>query len=519
MSDQIESEFKLRALQPIEVAAVDAVLLELDVRCRHRERRQHVDTYLDDDAGSLRRLGVGLRLRASASTRRLNCKMRGAIEGSLHVRRELEAPWPHEQLPQRAADLPDELRDALQPSLLERPLHPVQALHVTREVRVLVEDGADVCELAVDAVEARANRRTATFQEVELEVLDDVAASERVAHELRERLPVEFARDDKPTFAAALLGLDRRRVDTAAPTPDGTASLPVAQAAPRDVCAGLAAIRRGCAELDGDDAPERLRQLAAEVRRTRSLVRAFAPLWAEETTSRMLGHLGEVERTLGSLRDLDTVLELLPSALDALPPQLRATSEPAAGWIRRQRAAAGAELREQLQRGPLLAAIEALEHAALEPDPRSPIAAAAALELAPTLLHEATSELREQVDAIPEELPTEPLHRLRCAAAHARALAEHFAGLAGTDFDKSRRAIARVERRAGEACDHEVASERLLGWVHAAAAEHRDGAWLAATLGGLATAHAEEARATRARARRALQKLNRPKVWRRFPGS
>ena len=207
MSDQIESEFKLRALQPIEVAAVDALLLELDVPCRHRERRQHVDTYLDDERGSLRRLGIGLRLRASARARRLNCKMRGSVEGSLHVRRELEASWPHEQLPLRAVDLPCELREALQPIVQERALRVVQELHVTREVRVLVEDGVDACELAVDSVEARANRRTATFQEVELEVLDDLAASERVTHELRGRLPVEFARDDKPTFAAALLGL------------------------------------------------------------------------------------------------------------------------------------------------------------------------------------------------------------------------------------------------------------------------------------------------------------------------
>ena len=208
MSDQIESEFRLRARRRLEVAAVDAALLDLDAPCRLRTSRRHSDTYLDDSLGSLMRAGIGLRLRLHSSSRVLTCKLRRAMEGVLHVRRELEAPWRPDSLPELAGQLPEPLRGALQPLLDDRVLLPRQRLEVQRELRALTKSGSDLCELAIDSVEAIANDRTAEFQEIELEVIADVAANERLAHELRERLPVEFAGDDKPSHAAALLGIE-----------------------------------------------------------------------------------------------------------------------------------------------------------------------------------------------------------------------------------------------------------------------------------------------------------------------
>jgi len=210
MTDHIESEFKLRARAQLEVAVVDAALRELDVRCRQSATRRHVDTYLDDSAGSLLRAGVGLRLRAAGAERSLTCKLRGSIEGCLHVRRELEAPWPASTLPERADELPAPVRGALRALLGDRELRPHLRLEVRRDLRILTRADADLCELAIDTVTAIANDRAADFQELELEVRSGVEANERLAHELRQRLPVEFARDDKPTHAAALLGLEQR---------------------------------------------------------------------------------------------------------------------------------------------------------------------------------------------------------------------------------------------------------------------------------------------------------------------
>ena len=60
MADNIEIEFKLRATRPLEVAVVDATVRELGFGCRAVATSEHVDTYFDDNDGSLGRAGIGL---------------------------------------------------------------------------------------------------------------------------------------------------------------------------------------------------------------------------------------------------------------------------------------------------------------------------------------------------------------------------------------------------------------------------------------------------------------------------
>ena len=213
MTDEIESEFRLRARAPLEIAAVDAALREFDATCRASASARHVDTYLDDTRRSLLRAGVGLRLRERRGRCVITCKLRRALEGTLHVRREVEAAWSRGEPPREASELPDTLREARGEQISGHDLLPLLRLDVQRETRILTDDGRDVCELAIDAVAASANGRTAMFHELELEVLGDAATSERLAHQLRDRLPVEFARDDKPSHAAALLGLEVAPLD------------------------------------------------------------------------------------------------------------------------------------------------------------------------------------------------------------------------------------------------------------------------------------------------------------------
>ena len=519
MTDQTESEFKLRARRPLEIASVDATLRELGVGCRHSESLEHTDTYLDDEHGSLYRAGIGLRLREGRKGRRLTCKAKGTLEGGLHVRREVEAGWHRDELPRSAHELPDELRDLVQPFVLTRALQPRQRLEVQREIRILVEDGVDLCELAIDSVQALANDRTATFQEVELEVFDDVATNERIAHDLRERLPIEFAADDKPTHAASLLGIEH-----AAPPhvpkkqkKRDRGTEPVAVAVPLRLHACLQTVRRHEVDVREDTDPEDLHRMRVAIRRMRSLVRAFRELWPEEIANRLLGHLGETGRQLGTVRDLDVLLDRLPDALESLPPQLQTAGARTLEWVRGQRATAHAQMQEWLRSSERLAANEQFEHDVRTIDERTALAATPMLQAAPPLLARAVADLRKQVTAIDEGLPTEPLHRLRLTAKRARYLAEQFGDLPGMDYRKSLRAVARVQQRLGAVCDHEVAAERLLGFVHAASVDSSDGAWTAAVLGGLAAVHTVAATVTRAMAADALEQLDRKKVWKRFP--
>lgn len=207
MRDQLECELKLRAHSQVDATSVDAALRSLGVTYRQCARRHHEDSYLDDDEGSLRRGGVGLRLRASSATRILTCKLRGQVDDGMHVRREVEVTWADALPPRRAEDLPALLREVVQPLTQARALDVRLRLAVERDVRVLSQDGRDIGELAIDSVRAHAGGLQASFQEIELEVLTDSSANTRVAQGLRDRLPVAFAVDDKPTFAASLLRL------------------------------------------------------------------------------------------------------------------------------------------------------------------------------------------------------------------------------------------------------------------------------------------------------------------------
>src|SRR5687768_3009701 len=120
MTPPTETEFKLRATRPIEVALVDAALRELAVPVRTAISGTHVDEYLDDAGGSLAASGIGLRLRRAADGQRLACKARTRAVDGLFVRDEHEAPWAGDEAPRSAQQLPDALRDLVEPFVLDR---------------------------------------------------------------------------------------------------------------------------------------------------------------------------------------------------------------------------------------------------------------------------------------------------------------------------------------------------------------------------------------------------------------
>ena len=206
-TDQIESEFKLRANGDVTVLEVEAALNDLKVRYTRRTTDRHTDTYLDDSSGSLTQRGFGLRLRDGSEGRVLTCKLRGTVEGGMHRRREVEARWRPATPPEQIEQLPESIRDVIEPLVGGRELRARLQLSVVREIRMLASKGEDICELAVDTVSARSGDQRVTFQEIELEVLGNPAENGRIAAALQARLPVNFATDDKPTHAAAALGL------------------------------------------------------------------------------------------------------------------------------------------------------------------------------------------------------------------------------------------------------------------------------------------------------------------------
>lgn len=512
MTDTTETEFKLRATRPLEVAAIDAALREIGAVCRAPSSSRHTDTYFDDALGSLAAAGIGLRLRADDTTRRVTCKARHHVDQGLFRREEVDAAWSAPTPPRTARDLPAALRDRLEPYVLARELQPVLQLTTRRDTRQLVQDDEVLGELAIDQVEAAAAGRSFAFMEVELEVATDLDGNRQVVDALLQRLPLQPADDDKPSHAAIGLGL-RPGILVAALEP---ADARLGDALAARITRHLDALHAAETGVRADLAPEALHTMRVAVRRLRSLVRAFRDAWADATAEALLAALAELGRRLGTVRDLDVMLAELPAACAQLPVPLQHQSERTIAWVAGQRADANATLQAWLRSEERLAAQQALETALAGIDRHSPLAESTASAEVPARIAHAAVRLRRAIDAIAPELPFEPLHALRIACKRLRYVAEEFAELPGLDLDKPLGKVIALQQGLGVVCDHELAARRLLDWLRPAAAASADGALTAAALGGLATRHAMAATKARKRALALLSRVDRNRIWRRF---
>lgn len=513
MTHNTESEFKLRAQQPIEIATIDSTLQELGQKCRLADARRHTDTYLDDERGSLLRQGIGLRVRAGGGKRQLTCKTRRKDDGRLFVRDEIEAPWPTEELPASVHDLPDDLREAIQPFVGERALMPQQVLNVHREIRMLTDGDKDLCELAIDFVEATANDRTATFQEIELEVCNNLEANERLAKQLQERLPVDFAQQDKPSHAAALLGIQ----DPIDATAEELALRPISSVIPEQLQQILVAnVELEHAVRDvGHRATVHEMQVGLE--RMATMIRAFDDLWQQPVHERMCTHLHTTHRQLGAVRSFHVLLDNMRNQVGSLPMQLHEAGNETVLWAEGQRDVAMDRLSEWLgdERRKATCAEFAQDITAMSADAES--AQKPLLHEAPTRLAAAVKELRERLAATDKALRPEDAAAIREPLRQVRHLAAQFASVPGMSFKKSLKAVARALRHVDNACELEATTTTMLQWVATPSADLTSHSWRAAALGGLATLHSTAADEARMVAKEALERLDKEQVWRRFP--
>lgn len=511
MPDHVETEFKLRAARPIEVAAMDAAIREAGFQCRTIEERRHVDVYLDDAHRSLWHGGIGLRVRDDRGRRTVTCKSRARRDGALFVRAEREARWSGQALPALARDLPAELRDATEPLTLDRPLAEILRLAVVRESRMLQVEGRDVCTVVLDRVEAGVGARTVAFAEIEIEVVDELPLCERLAQAFLERLPVRAAEEDKPAHAASLLGVTPAAAPTAAVDPEAPTGTIVVDLVRRH----LAAV--GQAEIGvrtGADAdPPHVMRVA--LRRARGLVRAFRSLWPEETATWLLDQLGATSRRLGELRDLDVLLADLPARCEQLPGGLRDTAVATlVPWLRTRRQRVQGELRDWFGSPRRLADARALDERLAAIAAGEFAAQPIAASLAPRLAH-LVATTRKLATALPHDLPHDPTHQLRVTVKRLRYFVEEFAAFAPADHAKALRLLADLQGELGVVCDHERATQMLLDWIRTAATDGGQPEF-AATLGGIATLHTRAGRRACKRALRALARVDRRKVWRRL---
>lgn len=513
MPNHTESEFKLRAQQTIEIATIDAVLQELGATCRWSETRRHTDTYLDDAHGSLLRAGVGLRVRDSHDHKRLTCKARRTSTGSLFVRDEIEVDWPQDTLPKSVHDLPTEIQALVQPLVHNRTLKPQQSLSVLREIRILTDGNVDLCELAIDFVVAQANGHSAMFQEVELEVFHNVEANEQLARQLRERLPLEFASQDKPSYAASLLGMD--------PAPrsclEDRALAPLTESVPMQLGEILQASQQMLPAAGQRMHATQLHTLLENYRSMRHVVQSFEDLWLAETANRLREHALATEQLIATVLDLHNMAEQLSEQLAALPLRLQECGDDLTHWLNDMQREANDRLHAWFEGSDNQAANQQFEQDLATVDANSAAAQQPLLHEAPRRLAQTVQQLRAQLDATKPELPAEEIAALLQAVQLVHDFATQCAGLPSMSYKKSLKAVARLQRHLEDAQRHQLAAECLVNWAVTPQYLNQHQALRSATLGCLALIQTVAATAARGVARNALERLDRDRVWRRFP--
>jgi CHAD domain-containing protein len=326
------------------------------------------------------------------------------------------------------------------------PLAPVATLR-TRRGGVRVADGeralADVTLDVVDVLDD--GRSTAHFEEIEIELVEgDEADLKRLGRVLRragaKRSP------GKPKLMRVLDVVEEEALEPDSPALVRLRSL----------------LSQQLIEIEAHDPGVRLGDHAEDVhkarvatRRARALIRATRPLLGD-TLMQLGDELKWLGRELGSVRDLDVLLEHLRPEIERLEADRDAGSALVA-VLEDERDAARAALLADLDSprytdvlDRFITAIASLPELDV-PGDVTPIAAA---EL---------SELRKAADALADDPPDDELHELRIHAKRARYAAEL---TAGKRRDAYLDALKRLQDVVGLHQDAVVAEERLRAIAH-----------------------------------------------------
>jgi CHAD domain-containing protein len=261
------------------------------------QREQELENlYFDTPDGDLLRHRVTLRRRRGGSDSGWHVKL-----PSGKARTEIRIDDPS------GDDVPDRLARLVAGVTRGRELRPIAQLNTHRLTHRLLDQGdAVLVEVADDTVHATSGDRTMEWREVEIE------AGERGDEQLLARIGRQFRRagaeqSPYPSKLARALSTDATRPRTATPLADYLRTQ-YDRLIAQDV-----ALRRG----QGD-----VHKTRVAVRRMRSALRTFGPLFRQDSTQELDAELRWYAGVLGEVRDREVLREYLDGAVDALPPEL-----------------------------------------------------------------------------------------------------------------------------------------------------------------------------------------------------
>jgi triphosphatase len=305
----LETELKL--LVPPDAVRRLAAHRLLRGRTRPARRRLY-SIYFDTPALDLWRQGIALRVRREGRRWMQTVKGGGAARGGLHQRPEAES--------EVAGPVPDtsrirdrELAEAFASPQLRAQLAPVFTTDITRSSRVLELDADARVEASVDQGVIRSGDRSEAVSEIELELKSgEPHQLYDLALKLADDVPLSIGDRSKAARGYALARGEPERPVKARPAMLDR-DMKVIDAFKAVMWANLAHLHANEAGMLGARNPEYLHQMRVALRRLRSALAVFAPLFPEPVLSPARTELKWLANGLGPARDWDVlVTEMLP---------------------------------------------------------------------------------------------------------------------------------------------------------------------------------------------------------------
>jgi inorganic triphosphatase YgiF len=441
-------EIELKLLVPPDAVRRLAAHRLLRGRTTRAARRRLYSIYFDTPALDLWRQGIALRVRREGRRWMQTVKSGGSTRGGLHQRAEAET--------EVAGPVPDtsrirdrELAEAFASPQLRAQLTPVFTTDINRSSRLLELDAEARVEASVDQGVIRSGNRAEAVSEIELELKSgEPHQLYELALKLADDVPLSIGDRSKAERGYALARGEPETPVKARPAVLDR-DMTVIQAFKAVMWANLAHLQANEGGMLGARDPEYLHQMRVALRRLRSALAVFAPLFPEPVISPARTELTWLANSLGAARDWDVLMtEMLPQIAAEFGEHagLREFSARCEKLRRRANARARRAVRSARYRHLMLWLVAWLAQegwlARIEPPARTALQAPVT-DFATAVLERRYGQVRKKGRKL-RGLSAIELHRLRIAIKKFRYAADFFARL--YEAKAARAALKRLSR-------------------------------------------------------------------------
>lgn len=468
---EIEAKFSvLGSLDPEQISQLRTAPYHLE----DRGSEHHFDEVLDTPTRALTTTKHALRLRRTEHGTLVTLKGANSSSGGMHAREEIEAPLP-DGVETDVSRWPQEVAERVVPMLNGAKLAPLVRVDVDRHTWNVTRNGHLIAEVALDDGTIFGGERAMPLHELEVELKEQGSQDDldALVARLQDALPLYPESRSKLERGLALL----RPAEVA-----GTVTL--ADVTREALLKQLRRLDKALPVAQAGEDPEGVHDVRVAVRRMRTMldVLAGAPGADRRSLTELRRRLRKPARRLGTVRDLDVLLERV-AAYTTDHPQHAADIERFRRVLEARRQRAREKMLDYLGSGALTAILQEVDtFASGEPQFGQDGEQTTVAQFAGGAIWVRYEEVLQFGSAV-RERDVERLHALRIACKHLRYTLEFFEEELGTGAEVLIEALRRSQDELGSLHDAVVTHDLL----EAVIAKHGDSDGLVAYAADLIT--------------------------------